>query len=337
MHDGEARDLDLRPRVLITGAAGFLGRELVRQASAGGWKVRATDRAAMNPVPGAESAPADILNPASLPEVMAGVNLVIHAAGLAHVFNLPPGQENRFRQVNTDGTSHVARAAAAAGTSHFLLISSVAVYGDPESEADEDWPCRPLSPYARSKWEAEQRAADAASAHGMNVTILRLATLYGEEDPGNIRRLVQLIHRRRFVWVGDGTNRKSLLHRADAARACLEVLRRPASGIRIYNVAAPPCTMYDVVAGIAAALGRGTPRLRVPAAVVSRAAGVIGSLAGGRGRLGTLPALVRKWLADDVFSSARFDGAFNYRPGITLQEGLQREVRWFLSSLSSPR
>ena len=68
----------------------------------------------------------------------------------------------------------------------------------------------------------------------MALTILRLATLYGEGDPGNVGRLMRTLDRERFLWIGNRRNRKSLLYKGDAARACMAVAERPASGINIY-------------------------------------------------------------------------------------------------------
>ena len=109
---------------------------------------------------------------------------------------------------------------------------------------------------AMSKWQADQRAIEIAGDNGMHLTILRLATLYGEGDPGNVARLMRLIDRGRFVWVGDGLNRKSLIHREDAARACVTAACSPGGGIRIDNVSALACSVRDLVEGLAVALGR---------------------------------------------------------------------------------
>ena len=67
----------------------------------------------------------------------------------------------------------------------------------------------------------------------VDLTILRMATLYGEGDPGNVARLMRAIDLGRFIWIGNGMNRKSLLHKEDAARASLEVAKTPASGIQV--------------------------------------------------------------------------------------------------------
>ncbi|MEK7776125.1 MAG: NAD-dependent epimerase/dehydratase family protein, partial [Planctomycetota bacterium] len=114
---------------------------------------------------------------------------------------------------------------------------------------DENTPCNPVGPYALSKYNAELRAIEIAREAGMALTILRLATLYGEGDPGNVGRLMRTLDRGRFLWIGDGSNRKSLLYKGDAARACMAVAERSASGINIYNVSAPACTMREIVDG----------------------------------------------------------------------------------------
>ena len=79
-----------------------------------------------------------------------------------------------------------------------------------------------------------------AAQHQLGLTILRLATVYGEGDRGNIARLMRTIDAGRFVWVGHGTNRKSLIHRDDAAAAVLAVVSTGPSGIRTFNVSADP-------------------------------------------------------------------------------------------------
>jgi nucleoside-diphosphate-sugar epimerase len=112
-----------------------------------------------------------------------------------------------------------------------ILISSVSVYGPYTLGLyDENTPCRPVGPYPLSKFHAELRAIEIADKSGMALTILRLATLYGEGDPGNVGRLIRSLDQGRFVWIGDGSNRKSLLYKRDAARACVAVASSPAAG-----------------------------------------------------------------------------------------------------------
>jgi nucleoside-diphosphate-sugar epimerase len=314
--------------VLITGAAGFLGTAILAQAVASGVSVTATDRIGSAKVSGAPFIPADILNPDSLSKIFKGVDCVCHIAGLAHIFNESEALIAPFHAVNVTGTVNAALAAVHAGVRNFILISSVSVYGPCAGGLfDENSPCHPVGPYAVSKYNSELRAIKIARESGMPLTVLRMATLYGEGDPGNIVRLIQMLHQGRFLWIGDGSNRKSLLYKEDAARACLAVAERPAPGINIYNVSAPPCTMREVVDCIAYALEKRPFSMRVPASLallVSRHLSRIPTRC-----TADLHQNVKKWLAEDVYDIHRFEEAYGFQTQTRLKDGLKREVDWY--------
>ena len=175
----------------------------------------------------------------------------------------------------------------------------------------------------------------------MALTILRLATLYGEGDPGNVGRLMRTLDRGRFLWIGDGSNRKSLLYKGDAARACMAVAERPASGINIYNVSAPACTMREIVDGIADALGKHPFPVRVPASPALLLSRHLSSVIWGHDTnfwrnwvmspdyLAGLHQTVKKWLAEDVYDTRRFEEAYGFKTKTSLKDGLKREVDWY--------
>ena len=312
---------------LVTGANGFLGSEIVRQMTSSDLHVRATDKLEKTVFPDIDYRPADIREPASLIPVVQSADCVIHAAGLAHIFDKSKASEAPFKAVNEIGTANVARTAAQAGVRHFVLISSVSVYGSSRNGGAEDSGCYPQGTYAESKYQAEQRAIEITKASGMALTILRLATLYGEGDPGNVVRLLRTIDRGRFIWMGNGSNRKSLLHREDAARACLAVIQCPAAGVNIYNVSVLPCTMREVVDGLAGALEKPISPFAIPASWVRRISSLLSVLPMSRWQ--TLAATVQKWLADDVYDASKFARVFNFQPRVGLTEGLRREVAWY--------
>ena len=314
--------------ILITGANGFLGSTIVRQAHASRMSFRATDLHGSPAVPGIDYEQSDITDPSGLKPLPEGLSCVIHAAGLAHIFDGAQAEGAPFHTVNVTGTVNMINAAAIARTQHFVLISSVSVYGPfTHGVYDEGVPCDPVGPYALSKYEAELRAREIAERTGMALTILRLATLYGEGDPGNVGRLVSSLDSGRFIWIGTGANRKSLLYKGDAARACLAAATRSASGINIYNVSAPPCTMREIVDGISDALGKRPSPVGVPAGL---------ALFLGRGlskipdrRVSGLYQTIKKWLSEDVYNTDRFDGTYSFKTAVSLKDGLRREVDWY--------
>jgi nucleoside-diphosphate-sugar epimerase len=314
--------------VLVTGANGFLGKTILTHLVSANVPVRATDVGGVSTVAGVAYQRADITRLGELTGVVGSAATLIHAAGLAHVFTPGARPDEDFRQINEIGTENITRVAAQAGARHLILISSVSVYGAATPGiCDENAPCHPIGIYARSKYHAERRAIEIANKSGIALTILRLATLYGEGDPGNVRRLIRALDRGRFFWIGDGGNRKSLLYKEDAARACLAVVARPANGVSVYNVAAPTCTMREIVEGLALALGKRPWPGRIP---VSMAGFVFSALSCIPSKdLSRLQATLEKWLADDVYDGRRFERNFSFRSQVPLGEGLRREVVWY--------
>lgn len=280
--------------ILLTGADGFVGGAVAEAASRRGVELRAASRRGAMPV--------DILQPATLDVAMRDVDVVVHAAGAAHVFRRTPETDAWMRRTNVDGTRNVVAAARRAGVRHVVLVSSVSVHGD---AADV---------YAESKRDAERAAID----EGVGSTILRLATVYGEGDRGNVLRLIRAVDRRRFVWIGRGENRKSLIHRDDAGAAILAAALAEAGGT--FDVAAPPVTMRDVVTAIAGALGRRVPSFAIPkgfAMTIARALGV---------------RSVAKFCSDEVHDGEPFIARFGVAPAVGLAEGIAREVAWYRRS-----
>lgn len=317
-------------RLLVTGASGFLGSEIVQLARTGGWHVRALVRNPQRQVDGAEIFVGDIGNPAVLRRASEGVDAVVHAAGLAHVFGRGAGDTNRFKQVNEVGTGNVMDAAMHAGVSHVVLVSSVSVYGSyPGTKCDESASCRPSGAYAISKRRGELKAIERMAKGRGSLVILRLATIYGEGDRGNVAKLIGVLDRGRFIWPGSGENQKSLIYKRDAARACVRALESSAPGTGIFNVSAQSASMREIVTAICEALGRPVPRLGIPLALLRTA----GAIARAIGDPGHLDLRLQKFIHHDVYSGEKFETAFDFSPAISLAEGMRREVAFLRSSI----
>ncbi|MEP6593569.1 MAG: NAD-dependent epimerase/dehydratase family protein [Acidobacteriota bacterium] len=316
--------------VLVTGGSGFLGRAVVGELRSAGHAVRTLQRQAA-PASDVAALGGDVRDPDAVAAAVEGVDVVVHAAGLAHVFRDVAAAP--FHEVNEKGAAVVAAAAVAAGVRHFVHISSVAVYGGSGAAGVEGAPCRPQGDYAHSKAAAETRVVDAARGSATRVTILRLATLYGDGDRGNVQRLLQVIAAGRFVWVGSGANLKSLIHVRDAARACAAVVDSEAAGsptADIYNVSAAPVVMREIVGEIARALGRPVPRGHVPDAAARMLSAAAGWVSPSRAQS------LAKWLNDDVYPAGRFEQRFDVVPRVTLREGIERQVRAWRASAGEP-
>jgi len=259
-----------------------------------------------------------------------GADAIIHCAGLAHVFRPGPQTPAEFVRVNVQGTRNAFEAAAQAGIHDWVLVSSVSVYGGGAAvSVPESAICKPAGDYARTKFEAEQFAAELAARAGARLTILRMATLYGEGDRGNILRLMQSLHAHRFPPIG-GTNRKTLLYVEDAARACLLPLRSPVEGTQIFNVAGPAYPMKEIVGAMAKGLGISAPAVWLPAGPVSKIAGL--AAATGIPQLRRAAAQLEKFLGEDAYDGSLFRRAAGFEPAVGLEEGMRREAAWYLAN-----
>ncbi len=309
--------------MLVTGGSGFLGGAVVAELVAAGHVVRALQRRATRSG-AAEVITGDVRDPAAIAAAVAGADVVIHAAGLAHVFQGTASAP--FDEINARGAAVAAAAAGAAGVRHFVQVSSVAVYGGSGEDGTEGAPCRPHGKYAVSKAAGETAVIEAARGSSMAVTVLRLATLYGAGDRGNVQRLLRLIDAGRFIWVGTGSNLKSLIHRDDAARACAVAATfavPPGGTVETWNVSAPPALMRDVVEELARALGRPLPRWHVPGGAARLFAAAGGRIAPARADS------LRKWLSDDVYPGRRFEQRFDFVPRVSLRDGIEGQVAWW--------
>ncbi|MQA26782.1 MAG: NAD-dependent epimerase/dehydratase family protein [Micromonosporaceae bacterium] len=168
-------------RLLVTGAAGQLGRLVVAELAAAGWRVVAVDRRIPAALPdGVRPVVADIRRPDDLRQAMAGCEAVIHLA--AHT-NPGAGSGADVFAGNTAATFAVLAAAAEAGVRTAVLASSVSAYGMSYAPqllppryvpVDEDHPLLPQDAYGLSKQADEHTGAMFTRRHAMSVVALRL-------------------------------------------------------------------------------------------------------------------------------------------------------------------
>lgn len=185
--------------VLVTGGAGFLGQALCASLVAQGLRVTAMVRRPEVALPNGVTrwvAPELPSLAEDAVQRLSTIDVVVHAAGRAHVL-IDQGEDSMaaFRQVNAEGTLALARTAAEAGVARFIFVSSVGVNGSQSGYrpfAAEDRP-QPDTPYAQSKWEAEQALNLLRATTGIDVLHVRPPMIYGPAAPGNFALLARLV------------------------------------------------------------------------------------------------------------------------------------------------
>jgi len=248
--------------VALTGATGFIGRRLLRDLPARGYKVRALLRRPTSvPVECASAVIGDIAKPYNMTAALADVDAVIHLAGIAPEASGTP--EDDYRTQNVDASVRLAEAAKRAGAKRFIFLSSVRAQAGVAADhvLNERSEPAPTSAYGRSKLEAERGIASV----GIDWVALRLVLVYGEGVKGNMARLMQLAQSRAPLPLGGLTARRSLLALDNLVAAVDCVLRHPSTLERPLLVADPEAvTVPQMITAMRRGLGRRPGLVSVP-------------------------------------------------------------------------
>jgi nucleoside-diphosphate-sugar epimerase len=318
----------------VTGATGAIGPTLVETLLRAGNRVRVLTR---QPVPPSlfsssiEVISGDITDPHLVAQATEGVETVFHLAALLHIVNPPPTLGAEYERVNVSGTQTVVEAALQSKVKRLVFFSTIAVYGYNNGQVlTEETPPHPDTFYARTKLAAEQPVLSVKRDDGQPLgTVLRLGAVYGARMKGNYRRLTQALARGRFVPMGAGRNRRTLIYDRDVAEAAILAAQHPAAAGRIYNISDGQFHLLnEIIVAICAALGRKPPPFSVPLGPVRLAAGVLedaARLVGRRSPLGRLT--IDKYAEDVAVASQRIQAELGFTPIFDLRTGWQETIR----------
>ncbi len=282
-------------RLLVTGATGFLGAEIARQAVGAGHEVvllrRSTSSLArIDSIP-AEHAVGDLIDRASLDRAMRRVEVCIHVAGDTSYYLR---DRERSRAVNVEGVKNIVDAARAAGVRRIVHTSSVAAIGFNrggavvDETAEWNWPSG--LPYMETK-SAGERIALGAACPELEVLALNPATIFG---PGGLNvseeQLVQDVRRRKLPAIPPGG--MTICDVSDVAAAHLAALTRGRSGER-YILGGHHVTHAALVRELAKAFDVPVPRWTVPRWALATAGAIVLLMERAGLSVGTAAAVVR--------------------------------------------
>jgi UDP-glucose 4-epimerase len=312
--------------VLVTGGAGFIGSELVRQLVEKGAKVLVVDNLVNGKRENLSGLPEervqliveDIRDGQRMAELLAGVDTVFHLAcmGVRHSIHSP--QENH--EVNATATLNLLSAAKAAGVKRFVYVSSSEVYGTARwAPMTEEHPTYPNTVYGASKLAGECYARAFYQTYGYPTVVVRPFNTYGprchhEGDSGEVipKFLLRCLARRPMVVFGDGTQTRDFTYVEDTARGILLAGMTDAAVGQTINLGSGyEIAINDLAHEVAMAVG-------------SPDAAVIHEI--------PRPGDVLRLYADTT--KARQLLGFN--PQVMFQDGLVRLRDWYLSMSKSP-
>ena len=189
--------MSTKPRLLLTGATGFVGSAIQRHVVAN----KHFDLTIAVRNINEQSEDVDIVKVGDLKsntdwnDALQDIDVVIHAAARVHVMNDSATDPlTEFRKVNVEGTLNLARQAVEAGVKRFIFVSSIKVNGEGTELGHPytvDSQPNPTDPYGISKYEAEQGLLKLAETTSLEVVIIRPTLIYGDNVKGNFLSLMK--------------------------------------------------------------------------------------------------------------------------------------------------
>lgn len=310
-------------RVVVTGAAGFIGSALVRRLTHDGFAVLGVVRAAPAAnaqVEGVEYVHRDLERVDSVADVLRGGDVVVHLAARVHrMHERDDAAQAAHRSANTEVARMLGRSLAERGGRRLIFLSTAKVFGEGRDEAyTQEDPLAPTEAYAESKAAAERVVRSQADAGGFEWTIVRPPFVYGRGGKGNFPRLVSLARLARLVPLplASVDNRRSIIYVGNLVDAIVRCGLDPRASRRILlptdeqEVSTP-----ELIRAIAAAQGSHARLFRCPSSLLRAAARLIGRSAE-MDRLTESLRLDSRYLQTD----------FGWRPPYSLERALAASV-----------
>ncbi len=325
-------------KILITGAAGFIGSHLVEHLLEDGIKSQEL-RLFIPPWESFVNLPqemfeiviGDIRNKNQVKKAMKDIDIVYHLAAKTVIDG---GTFDYYKDTNVDGTKNLLEAAAKEKVKKFIYFSSISVFGLPAWKGDmvnynEMFPKEPSEPYGKTKLESEKLVIHASQKWKLPYIIIRPTTVYGPRDKAGIAQLFKAIKKNMFFFIGDAQNKMDYVYVGDLVKAA-----RTAEKSNIVNEdfiigAWKPSTQQCIVESIAKSLGKQVPSIHVPKSIALLLAYIskwISDLFHARPLL--FPARVRVLTANCYFDCSKAKNLIRYTPEFDIKKGTDNICKW---------
>jgi nucleoside-diphosphate-sugar epimerase len=256
--------------------------------------------------------------------VLKNVDQVVHLAARVHVMNdkcSDPLAE--FRRVNVEGTVALARQAAAAGVSRFVVLSSIKVNGELTEQRQPFTPDHvpaPEDPYGISKHETEKLLREIAAETGMEVVIIRPPLVYGPGVKANFGSMMRWLARGVPLPLAAVTqNRRSLVALDNLLDLILTCLHHPAAANQTFLVSdGEDLSTAELLSRMGAAIGKPTRLFYLPPTLLKLGASVLNR-----------PGIYQRLCGSLQLDIAKTRQLLDWTPVVTVDEGLRRATEGF--------
>ena len=318
------KSLEYTP-VLVTGATGFVGSRLSENLSTNE-KANVTgigrnlDRVSYLKDHGVKLQSADLLNIDALKELVDGKEVVFHTAAALGA------DPETAHKVNVEATETLVRLAGEAGVLRFVHISTVGVYDMKNlDEVDESAPLalNHSSTYPRTKAEAEKRAIEMASTYNMEISIVRPSMIYGPGHGVWSEGMFKNVLEGKPVMLGNGSAHFNPVYIDDVVDSIIRCAKHPKAAGEAFNVSAEITTWREFMNYYGDLCGKepkGLPLLIARLmAFANRVPGVSTPIDQGFIEMAT---------SCKNFPIQKAAGLIDWKPKVTLEEGMKRTTDW---------
>lgn len=319
-------------KICVTGGTGFIGRWMCERLLADGHEVVLFDlwEPDWDPAPGSSYFFGDLRDKAALLEAMQGCGAVFNLAAAHHDFGI---DEETFYAVNEHGSQLVCEAADELGITNLVFYSTVAIFGDAPEPHTEDAPKSPINPYGASKLAGEKVFERWAALGGeRRVVVIRPTITFGPRNFANMYSLIRQIDGGKYLNVGKGTNIKSLSYVENLVDLTVFIWnkagRKPIETLNFIDK--PDFSAHETAGAIYRSLGKRPPRFKAPLWFAVLAAGIpFDILIKLTGKNFPISSMRLKKMCTQTKYEAERVKASGYQPVCSLEEGVDRMVKWY--------
>jgi len=318
-------------KICVTGSSGFIGKALCKQLLKYKHDILATSRYSNLPDIKPEKnlkfiQIEDINIEKKWPEILSGVECIIHCAARAHIMN-----DNKvdslslYQKVNVEGTRKLAEQASIAGVKRLIFLSSIKVNGELTKKSfcfrHADIPF-PEDAYGISKWEAEQVLWEISRKSGLEIVIIRPPLVYGPGVKGNFLRLLNLVKRNVPIPLATVDNYRSFIGIDNLVDLLIRCTDHPGASGQTFLVSdGEDLSTPTLIKKISSAMGKKNFLFPVPISLIK----FIGRMVGKSSEV------------DRLLSSLQIDSSLVYdklgwKPPLNSDEGLLKMIKWYLNN-----
>lgn len=314
-------------QVLVTGANGFVGKNLYQALRKTGYDVRGAVRNKRNndDLSGDSGLvyTGDIGPGTDWVEAIERSNVVVHLAGRAHILRETAKDPlAEFRRINVAGTESLARVAANVGVRRFIFISSIGVNGNTTSGSpflEQDQP-RPHNAYAVSKFEAEQVLRRVAQETGLEIVVIRPPLVYGPGVGANFRKLMNWLNRGIPLPLGAIRNKRSLVALDNIVDLIIKCIEHPAAAHQTFLVSdGEDLSTTALLVRLGQAMGKPARLLPIPQKLLEASLRILGK-----------DALLQQLCGSLQVDISKARMLLGWEPPVAVDKGLRQTAEAFL-------